>query len=119
MKTISALEKDIEFQLEFIENFVPLKPILEHNQERAIICGTGDSYVAALVCEIFSNFKVKAFDPLDLLKNRKLMIGKDLYLISISGNTISNVKLAKIQKNTIAITSNPTSKLGKACKKCE
>ena len=40
-----------------------------------------------------------------------------MYLISISGNTISNIKLAKIAKNTTAITTNPQSRLTNACKK--
>ena len=117
MNTISAFEKDIELQPEFIENFVSLKQLSMTRQKSGIICGTGDSFSSALLCEIFSNFKIKAFDPLDLLKNRMIAKGKELYLISISGNTSSNIKLAKSVKNTIAVTANANSRLGKACKK--
>ena len=117
MTTISAFKNDIEFQTKFIENFIPFKPISISRQKRTIICGTGDSFAAALLCEAFSDFRVRAFDPLDLLKNKRIVRGKELYLISISGNTLSNIKLARKGQMTIAVTSNPKSKLAKTCKK--
>ncbi|MGI0083288.1 MAG: sugar isomerase [Nitrosopumilaceae archaeon] len=117
MSTIAAFEKEIKMQLDFLQNFVPQKPLSIAKQKRTIFCGTGDSFVSAQLAEVFSDFRVKAFDPLDLLKNKRLLKGHDLYLISISGNTISNVKLAKNSKKTIAITANLQSKLGKTCQK--
>lgn len=117
MTTISAFKKEIEFQTKFIENFIPLKPISISRQKNTIICGTGDSFAAALLCEAFSDFRIRAFDPLDLLKNKRFVKGKKLFLISISGNTVSNIELARRTKTTIAVTSNPNSRLAKACKK--
>ena len=117
LSTIAAFEKEIKMQVKFLEKFVPQKPLSVEKQKRAIFCGTGDSLAAAQLAEVFSDFRTKAFDPLDLLKNKRLVKDRDLYLISISGNTISNIKLTKISKKTVAITANPHSRLVKACQK--
>jgi fructoselysine-6-P-deglycase FrlB-like protein len=55
-------------------------------------------------------------DPLDLLKNKSIAKSKTVYFVSISGNTISNIRVAKIAKKAIAITSKPKSRLVKSCK---
>ena len=117
MSTIDAFEKEINLQVRLIDDFVPQKQLSSTAQKQSIFCGTGDSFVSAQLAEVFSDFKARALDPLDLLKNKKLIKNKNLYLISISGNTISNVKLAKITKKTVSITANPQSKLANACKK--
>jgi fructoselysine-6-P-deglycase FrlB-like protein len=68
-----------------------------------------------MLAESFSDFKVKCFDPLDLLKNKKITKNSNVYFISISGKTISNIKVARVARKSIAITSNPDSKLAKTC----
>ncbi|EIJ64941.1 hypothetical protein BD31_I0879 [Candidatus Nitrosopumilus salaria BD31] len=50
-------------------------------------------------------------DPLDLYKNKKLVKSKHIYFISVSGNTFSNVKVAKIAKKSTAVTSDSASRL--------
>jgi len=117
MSTIAAFEKEIKLQPSFVQNFVSQKQLAIPTQKQTIFCGTGDSFVSAQLAEVFSDFRACALDPLDLLKNKKLAKNKNLYLISISGNTISNIKLAKVSKNTTAITANPQSRLAGACKK--
>ena len=117
MSTIAAFEKEIKLQVSFVQDFVSQKQLSIPTQKQAIFCGTGDSFVSAQLAEVFSDFRARALDPLDLFKNKKLAKNKNLYLISISGNTISNIKLAKITKNTIAITTNPQSRLARACRK--
>ena len=117
MSTIAAFEKEIKLQVSFVQDFVSQKQLSITTQKQAIFCGTGDSFVSAQLAEVFSDFRARALDPLDLFKNKKLAKDKNLYLISISGNTISNIKLAKITKNTTAITTNPQSRLAGACKK--
>src|SRR5713226_7041450 len=104
MSTIAAFAKEIGMQLKFLENFVPQRQLSHAKQRKAIFCGTGDSFVSAQLAEVFSNFSARAHDPLDLVKNKKLLAGHDLYLISISGNTLSNIKLAKRSKRATAIT---------------
>ncbi len=115
MSTIAALEKEMQMQLEFMKNFTAQKPISKSKQSQVIFCGTGDSLVSAKLAEAFSDFKAKAFDPLELLANKKLLSKKKLYLISISGNTISNIKLAKTYRKTVAISANKKSRLAKQC----
>jgi fructoselysine-6-P-deglycase FrlB-like protein len=118
MKTIEALENDILLQVPYLQKIKLQKPLSEKNQRKTIFCGSGDSLAAALLAEAFSNFRVRAADPLDLLKNKSITKNNDIYLISISGNTISNVKVAKNAKRSAAITLNDNSKLAKACSKC-
>jgi len=117
MSTIAAFEKEIKLQASFVQNFVSQKQLAIQTQKQTIFCGTGDSFVSAQLAEVFSDFRARALDPLNLLKNKKLAKNKSLYLISISGNTISNIKLAKVSKNTTAITANPQSRLANTCKK--
>lgn len=117
MKTIEALENDILLQIPYLQEFIPQKQLLEKTQHCAIFCGSGDSLAAAMLAESFSNLKVRAIDPLDLLKNSSIIKNNSVYIISISGSTISNVKVGKISKNSTAITYNTNSKLAKACSK--
>ena len=115
MKTIDAFENDIFLQIPYLKKIKPQKQLSKKKQLRTIFCGSGDSLVASLLAEAFSNFRVKAVDPLDLLKNKSLIKNNDIYLISISGNTISNIKVAKNSKSSTAITRNDKSRLAKIC----
>jgi fructoselysine-6-P-deglycase FrlB-like protein len=117
MPTIDAFEKEISMQLDFLKKFKPQKTLSISKQKKAIFCGTGDSYASSQLAEIFSQFRARSYDPLDLVKNKKFLERHDLYLISISGNTISNIQLAKLSKHATAITSNSRSKLANASKK--
>lgn len=117
MSTIDAFDKEIKLQVRFVQEFVPQKQLSSETQRKTIFCGTGDSFVSAQLAEVFSDFRARALDPLDLLKNKRLTKNKNLFLISISGNTISNIKLAKTSTNTTSISANPQSRLANACKK--
>ena len=115
MSTIAAYEKEIMMQLEYLKNFKPQPILSKSRQKRTIFCGTGDSFASALLAEVFSQFQAKAHDPLDLLKNKNLVKNHYLYLVSISGNTTSNINLGKLVKNSTAITANKTGRLAKSC----
>jgi glucosamine--fructose-6-phosphate aminotransferase (isomerizing) len=115
VSTITAFESEITMQLEFLEHFQSQKQLSIQNQQKAVFCGTGDSFASAQLGEVFSNFRVKALDPLDMSKYKKLLSNHHLYLISISGNTISNIQLARQSKISTAITANPKSKLANVC----
>lgn len=117
MSTVAALESEIQLQLDFLKNFQPQKPIPKQKQRKTIFCGAGDSFVSALLAEVFSDFRIRTIDPLDLSKNMNILRNRDLYVVSISGNTMSNILLAKKAKNAVAITSIPSSKLARASKK--
>ena len=117
MKTIEAFEKDVFLQIPFLQSFKPEPKLSDFTLRKAIFCGSGDSFASALLAEAHSNLQTHAADPLDLLKNKHLINKNYIFLISISGNTISNIKVAKLAKKPIAITSQPQSRLAKACSK--
>jgi len=113
MNTIQAFEKDMYLQSDFLKSFKNQKFLSSNQQTNAIFSGSGDSLVSAMLAESFSGGIVRAMDPLDLLKNKQLVKSKHVYFVSISGNTVSNIKVAKTTKKTTAITSMPYSRLAK------
>jgi len=114
MNTIEAFEKDIKLQLDFLKSFRK-QGLLSYNQQKnTIFSGSGDSLASAMLAESFSGGVVKAMDPLDLYNNKQLVKSKHVYFVSISGNTITNIKVAKIAKRSTAITSKPESRLARA-----
>jgi len=117
VKTIEAFENDVKSQSEFLKKFKKQKPLSLNQQKNTIFTGSGDSLASAMLAESFSNFRVKSMDPLDLLKNKSITKNKTVYFVSISGNTISNIKVAKMAKSSIAITSKAKSRLVTSCNK--
>lgn len=115
MNTIKALEKDIYSQVSYLKQFKPCVPVSKKTQKNSIFCGSGDSLAAAMLAQAHSDYDAKAMDPLDLLKNKNILKNNSVFIISISGKTISNVKVARLTKKSIAITSNPQSVLANAC----
>ncbi|MFB5637305.1 MAG: SIS domain-containing protein [Nitrosarchaeum sp.] len=115
MNTIEAYENDIFKQPKFLDTFRIQNPISKPNQKNVIFSGTGDSFASAMLAEAFSNYLVKAIDPLELINSKTIVNSKTIYFVSISGNTISNIKAAKIAKKSIAISSKPESRLVNTC----
>lgn len=115
MNTIEAFENDVKLQLKFLKKFSLPKKINENKQSKSIFCGSGDSLASSLLAEAYSGFKVKAADPLDLIKNKKILKKNEVYVVSISGKTVSNIKVARLAKKSYAITSSLNSTLAKTC----
>lgn len=115
MNTIEAYERDIQRQSEFLRNFKKQKPLSLQQQKNTIFTGSGDSLASAMLAEAFSDLRIRAMDPLDLVKNTKIAKNNTIYFVSISGNTISNIKVAKIAKKSIALTSKDKSRLATVC----
>ena len=111
MNSIEAYERDIHLQLDFLKSFRKQKTLSVNQQKNILFSGSGDSLVSSLLTESFSGGMVKAMDPLDLYRNKELVKSKHVYFVSISGNTITNIKVARIAKKAIAITSKPQSRL--------
>ena len=101
MNTIEAYEKDIHLQLDFLKSFRTQKTIPNNQQKNIIFSGSGDSLASSMLAESFSGGMVKAMDPLDLYKNKQLAKSKHVYFVSISGNTLTNIKVAKLVKNCV------------------
>ncbi len=114
MNSIKAYERDIFLQLDFLKSFKKQKTLSTKTQKNIIFSGSGDSLVSSLLAESFSKGLVKAMDPLDLYQNKGLVKSKQVYFVSISGNTITNIRVAKVAKKAIAITSQSQSRLAKA-----
>ena len=114
MNSIEAYERDIHLQLDFLKSFRKQKTLSANQQKNILFSGSGDSLVSSLLAESFSGGVVKAMDPLDLYRNKELVKSKHVYFVSISGNTITNIKVARIAKKAIAITSKPQSRLANA-----
>lgn len=115
MNTLEAYEKDIHLQLGFLKSFRSQTPIPARMQPEIIFAGSGDSLAASMLAESYSSNTVRSMDPLELYKNDQLMRKKTVYFVSVSGNTISNIKSAQAASNPIAITANPESRLAKSC----
>ena len=112
MNSLEAFEKDIELQLDFLKLFQ--KPKTIPNLKNVIFSGSGDSLVSAMLAAVYSDGVISAMDPLDLYQNKHLVKSKHVYFVSISGNTITNIKVAKNAKKVTAITSQSDSRLAKA-----
>ena len=111
MNSIEAYERDIYLQLDFLKSFRKQKTLSVNQQKNILFSGSGDSLISSLLAESFSGGIVKAMDPLDLYRNKELVKSKHIYFVSISGNTITNIKVARIAKKSVVITSEPHSKL--------
>lgn len=82
--------------------------------------GSGDSYVAGLVAQYLSGTQAICVYPIDIIKNPSLVKDRNLYIVSISGNTQANILAAKIAKKNganevTAITARSSSRLAKSC----
>jgi fructoselysine-6-P-deglycase FrlB-like protein len=113
MNTIDAYEKDIDLQLDFLKSFKKQKSLSSTQQKNILFSGSGDSLVSSMLAESFSYGMINAMDPLDLYRNKQLVKSKHVYFVSISGNTLTNIKVAKIAKRVTAITAQSKSRLAK------
>ena len=77
--------------------------------------GAGDSYAAALASSYLSGGKCLAFDPYAISTIPSVAAGRDVFFISVSGRTTSNVSAARglrgIARRRIAITAGKDSPL--------
>jgi glucosamine 6-phosphate synthetase-like amidotransferase/phosphosugar isomerase protein len=80
-----------------------------------IFVGAGDSYAASLCASFLAGPHVLALDPYSLTESIGWADGRSIYIISISGETRTNVELARalkgVAKDITAITCNPRSRL--------
>ena len=105
---------DVGMQLNFLKSFKKQKMLSTNQQKNIVFSGSGDSLISSLLAESMSDGAIRAMDPLDLYRNRKLAKSKHVYFVSISGNTATNIRVAMIAKMSTAITSNMESRLAKA-----
>jgi fructoselysine-6-P-deglycase FrlB-like protein len=87
----------------------------------AIFVGAGDSYAAALAAQYASDGALRAVDPYVLSTQPQMAKNQEVFFISVSGRTSSNLEAAQkvrgIARKTTAITAVPGSPLGKLVKR--
>ena len=118
--SLDIMESDIAREPRAVSAFEPPPALGAGEQGRAVFCGSGDSLAACMLAEALSPHGARAADPLDLLKFPGMAAGRDLYVVSVSGRTVSNVGAAREAEaragsSAAAITSSPGSALAGAC----
>jgi fructoselysine-6-P-deglycase FrlB-like protein len=115
MNAIEAMQAEIEYQVEELPKLDLLSPV-----RNCLFVGSGDSHVAGLAAQYFSGSQAICCYPIDIIKNPLLVKRRNLFIVSISGNTQANIMAAKIAKkhgasNITALTARPSSRLAKFC----
>jgi len=113
---MEAMEKEVRYQVDYLHDLnLPEKTSFEN----CILVGSGDSYAAALITSYASNRKLICCDPMEISFNPEIVKNRSIYLLSVSGNTKSNIHAAKVSRKlgslTTAITSKPQSILARNC----
>jgi fructoselysine-6-P-deglycase FrlB-like protein len=119
VNSINAMEKEVRYQVDFLSKL----DLPEHvDLANCLFIGSGDSYVAALVARYASDYKAVCCNPTEIAFNQEIIkrnCFRRVYIISVSGNTQSNIVAAKIFRKhnvpTTAITAKSYSELARNC----
>jgi fructoselysine-6-P-deglycase FrlB-like protein len=122
---IEAMQAEIEYQvqdlcrLDLLSSSSPASDN-NNNNNNCLFIGSGDSYIAGLSAQYFSSSRAICCYPIDIIKNPLLVKSRNLFIVSISGNTQANILAARIAKkhgaSTItALTARSSSRLAKSC----
>jgi D-arabinose 5-phosphate isomerase GutQ len=86
-----------------------------------VVVGAGDSFAAALAAFYASDGRCLAVDPYALASYPGIARGRDVFFVSVSGRTVSNVRAAEsvrnVARSTTAITAANGSPLAEAARK--
>ena len=123
MDAIEAMQAEIEYQVQDLcrpDLLSSSSSLAYNNNNSCLFIGSGDSYIAGLSAQYFSNSHAICCYPIDIIKNPLLVKSRNLFIVSISGNTQANILAAKIAKkhgaSTItALTTRSSSRLAKSC----
>ena len=124
MDAIEAMQAEIEYQVQDLCRpdllLLSSSSLAYNNNNSCLFIGSGDSYIAGLSAQYFSNSHAICCYPIDIIKNPLLVKSRNLFIVSISGNTQANILAAKIAKkhgaSTItALTTRSSSRLAKSC----
>jgi hypothetical protein len=116
---IDALRAEVEEQPAFLATFARTR--IPKASKGAIFVGAGDSYAAALAGFYASQGRCIALDPYSLTSSPEIAKGLEVYFVSVSGRTASNVEAARrikgVAKDIIALTSVEKSPLARLADK--
>lgn len=116
MESMAAYLRDMDMQGRVADRFAPPAPLGRAEQANAVFTGSGDSMAAAMLAEAFSDYRARALDPQVLWQNPGIISGRELYIVSVSGRTAANIRLAKAC-DSVAITAKPDSGLAGAARR--
>ncbi len=112
-KGIEELADEVERQPEVLQEFS--RAGLPKAPAGSIFVGAGDSYAAALAGFYASKGRCIALDPYSLASTPDIARGREVFLISVSGRTASNLLAARkvrgIARETFALTADEGGKL--------
>ncbi len=109
---LAFVDKEIHEQPAALQAFSSAHP--RRARAGSVFVGAGDSYATSLIVSYMSSGKFIVSDPYVILTSPGLAKGRDVFFISVSGRTLSNVAAAKSLRGAarrIAVTSNPSSPL--------
>jgi glucosamine 6-phosphate synthetase-like amidotransferase/phosphosugar isomerase protein len=120
MNAIEAMQAEIEYQVQELPKLDLLSSLSPPPVNNCLFVGSGDSYVAGLAAQYYSGSQAICCSPIDIINNHLLVRKRNLFIVSISGNTQANILAAKIAKkhgvSTVsALTARSSSRLAKSC----
>ena len=124
MDPIEAMQAEIEYQVQDLCRLDLSSSSSSSSSpnpaSNCLFVGSGDSYIAGLAAQYFSDSHSICCYPIDIIRNPSLIKGRKLYIVSISGNTQANILAAKIAKKhgastVTALTARSSSRLAKLC----
>ncbi len=120
--TIASVAEEIKAQPSLLRSFRSSPTWSELGESGdPIFVGAGDSYAASLCASFLAGPRVLALDPYSLAESIGWARGRPVYIVSVSGETRSNIELARalkgVAKLTVAITCNPKSRLAAAAER--
>jgi glucosamine 6-phosphate synthetase-like amidotransferase/phosphosugar isomerase protein len=120
MNAIEAMQAEIGYQVQELPKLDLLSSPSPPPVNNCLFVGSGDSYVAGLAAQYYSGSQAICCSPIDIINNHLLVRKRNLFIVSISGNTQANILAAKIAKkhgvNTVsALTARSSSRLAKSC----
>jgi glucosamine 6-phosphate synthetase-like amidotransferase/phosphosugar isomerase protein len=113
---ISQFRNDVYSQVEHLQGLRLPKSM---NIRRGLFVGSGDSYTCALLMEYLSKHKILAYHPSDILRCPQMLSDHEIFFLSSSGRTRSNIEAAKIARKfdikCTAVISRSKSALEEVC----
>jgi hypothetical protein len=114
-KVFRAVADELEKQAGILQRFS--RSVLRRAPRDSIFVGAGDSYAAAVAGFYASMGRCIAVDPYSLVSAPELAEGVEVYFISVSGKTSSNLaaagKVGRLAKRTTALTADADSRLAR------
>lgn len=116
---VRTIAEEVKGQPRALANFAGVE--FPRAPDGSVFVGAGDSYAAALAAFYASKGRCKALDPYSLASEPEIAKGLEVYFISASGRTASNVfavrRVRRLARGTTALTAVEDSPLAKSTAK--